>query len=325
MGAIVVLAALAVCACERDEPAGVRETSAVPANFPGSPAQRDSLYAAAKELSDGGLVRDAIATLNDAIDAGPEDARCRLLLGLCRSRDRNDVEGARRELLRAAELAPDEPEAAVLLARMALELGEMEEAGRWTARALAVDGGNLDARVLSAILDVRAGRLETALATLTALGSEFPDSIAGLTERGCLLLRLGRFDEAAIDLERAIVLDPTSMRARFNLANALHRAGHAERAAEAFQDFQLLNPVFSTSRNDLEPDAARREKLLWRVCDRFPDLWQARLLLARTQAEFRGAQVAAGTLRDAIQRFPDVAELRILLAVVTAPPGRKNP
>lgn len=80
-------------------------------------------------------------------------------------------------------------------------------------------------------------RFEEALAVLT-FGVELrPDEASLVSNRGWALYRLGRHTEALVDLDRAVILDPELVEARYHRAEARKAAGDR---AGALGDYQVL-------------------------------------------------------------------------------------
>src|SRR5690606_3263191 len=111
-------------------------------------------------------------------------------------------------------------------------------------------------------------------------------------------------------------LAPTDTPVRFNLAQALRRLDRAEEAAVAQAEFEILRPVFSLSKHDLEPDPRRRLARLRAICERFPDLGAARVERARLELSVEGPAAARATLEAARDAFPAEPEIRRTLALV---------
>lgn len=288
---------------------------APPANRPGDPERRDGLFAQAERLAAFHDDARAIRKLEKALAAGPEDARTRRLLGLLKLRRDSDVAAARVELRRAAALDPTDAEPHLLLASLALELGDADAAGRHVADALRRDPDRDRARVLEARLLAQGGEVGAARARLDELIEAGAPAEAWF-ERGKLRLRGDDPEGALADFEAALRLAPTDTRIRFNLAQALRRLGRAEEAARAQEEFELLRPVFSLAKHDQEVDPRRRLERLRTICERFPNLWSAHVERARTELAVEGTGAARRTLEAARDAFPDEPEIRELLALL---------
>lgn len=105
---------------------------------------------------------------------------------------------------KAAELEPANPTHWLGLARAHLALDQQEQARQALGKAIEADPGSVPAATLSALIDLRAGRNEAALATAIALRRREPTNVAAALLEGDIRLRLGQhaqalaaFDEAA--------------------------------------------------------------------------------------------------------------------------------
>ena len=113
----------------------------------------------------------------DAATKAPDDATVRVGLGELALVE-NDTARAQKEFTRAVELNPSLADAHLGLSRLALMTGDMDTADKESARALELDPFTL-----------KGGRLQ----------------------RGTVLLRLGKLDDAAKELEQAKKEDPRSV------------------------------------------------------------------------------------------------------------------
>lgn len=82
---------------------------------------------------------------------------------------------------------------------------------------------------------------------------------AFLAWHGAVLNRIGRFDEARAELERALLLEPSLMGARIDYAEALAAGGEGIAARELLQEVR--------ARPDIPPDAAERVQQALRLID----------------------------------------------------------
>ncbi len=113
---------------------------------------------------------------------------------------------AERELARAMELAPDDPDPRRLYAELLSVTGRHEEAITAIEKALALD----------------------------------PRSPSSQTVAGSVLLEAGRFDDAVAHLERAVALDPTYPPAYSRLAAVHEETGMFDDAVEQWQNALTL-------------------------------------------------------------------------------------
>jgi tetratricopeptide (TPR) repeat protein len=182
------------------------------------------------------------------------------------------IEEARAHLARSLELRPDSAEVQFLAARTARRAGDAgaaeahlkrsEELG-WAAAAVELEGvlqeAQRDPRPHESYLGDRLRRghpesdailealsrgyvnlfdLPKALHCLDAWLERNPDAVRALEWRGDVKDRLGRYEPAAADFQRAVDLDPENDEARTRLAKLLMRQ---RRPAEAVPHLELLH------------------------------------------------------------------------------------
>jgi tetratricopeptide (TPR) repeat protein len=235
------------------------------------PANRDVRALTARALYREGRRDEARRELEDLAAGGSDDAEVHFLLGMIAA-DTGDRAGALPRFERAAALAPDlaahqlrlaetlhllgrDPGPALERARAIAPadpwLANLEglrlmaggdaaaAAGRFAA-ALAAAPGEVDIRLnLSEALS-RAGRADEALAA--AAGGEDPRLA---NQRGTLLARAGRFDEAVHAYEAAIRADPDNRAYRENCAAACLEVDLVSRAEELLAGLSREQPSAS--------------------------------------------------------------------------------
>ncbi len=96
-----------------------------------------------------------------------------------------------------------------------------DEARALWERELARDPLNAPAHAALAELDVRAGRLDAAIAHYLTVAARHPDEPEILSNLGGLYVQFGQYDEAIARLERALARSPDLRPARYHLARAL--------------------------------------------------------------------------------------------------------
>ncbi|WP_317996376.1 tetratricopeptide repeat protein [Vulcanimicrobium alpinum] len=114
-----------------------------------------------------------------------------------------------------------------------IQRDRLDEAAAAFAEALAAAERPSDvarARNKLAIVAIRRGDRETAIAELIAAAEADPRSPAAITTLGNLLLEDGAIDEAIIHYEYAIMVDVDYAPAYHNFGVALHRSGRKREA-----------------------------------------------------------------------------------------------
>jgi len=138
-------------------------------------------------------------------------------------------------LARADSLAPRLPAVAIGRAHFRYDRGEWAAVIAETDRALALDEGAFDARLLRASALIRLGRMDEAARDLERLLRARPDHPAALMLEGQRLLTAGRFAEAVTPLATAARATPRDTSVWFALAYA-HAETHDLR--DARQDLE---------------------------------------------------------------------------------------
>jgi protein O-GlcNAc transferase len=212
--------------------------------------------------------------LERSVALAPANAQAWKLLGLV-STSAGDSEGAVTALRKACDMAPRDEEACYYLARNLHALGHYEaarpafekalrasppplrarvhravalnfaamgaaaEAEQHFVKSIQLAGGtpleSEDARVDYGAFLFRQGRTEEALRPLQQAAQDTPYTRAFL-ELGRVLLHLGKLDEAAARLEKAVALDPANANARLLLGRTYLQMG---RLAEGEREMRL--------------------------------------------------------------------------------------
>jgi tetratricopeptide (TPR) repeat protein len=153
-----------------------------------------------------------------------------------------NYDGALIEYKKAVEAAPKQPGAHYKLGDLYWSLSEWDEATREFEAELANDPGNCMAQwKLGDILLQQSLRPEEALADIDKSLAMCPNLVEARSDRGRLLVRLHRNEEAIPELQAAIqanAKDPTS---HFALAQAYRALGRTQEAQREMQLFSKLD------------------------------------------------------------------------------------
>jgi tetratricopeptide (TPR) repeat protein len=137
----------------------------------------------------------------------------------------------RKDLDAALALSPEDGWVANLAAQVALNRGDLEEAGGYLEKALRFLGDVPAIRVNRGVLYYLRGSLDEALKTLTAAPAEDPEGI--MTNcAGNLLVREGRYDEADEYYVKALSIAPDNIEYLCNRASCLIELGRYGEADE---------------------------------------------------------------------------------------------
>lgn len=203
------------------------------------PRSRLAAALAVAALVTAGLCRPALATPAD-------EAPFRFALGRLLAEE-GATSDARRELVRAIELDPDDPYLRVELANLQASLGAWEQAAREVARARELAPDNHD--VLRAfgqvhLYQVRENPQALALAreAFERLRELAPADLESLGALGRIYLSQQRFDDAAAVFRQILGFWPSHPVASSALIDALMRGGRTEEAEAALREFLRRDP-----------------------------------------------------------------------------------
>lgn len=148
-----------------------------------------------------------------------------------------DYEQATHDLLAAVDRAPARPDIRLDCAECLFSIDELEEAEAQTRAVLELDdvSGEVhdEARLLLAQLRLADDDPEEALEVLDAVDPSRKEHAAFLSTRGTVLVADERFDEAIVDLKKALESEPTDPDLHYQLALALEQAGDITTSRES--------------------------------------------------------------------------------------------
>ena len=153
---------------------------------------------------------DELSAVLDATDTALDLVRGDAL------RESGELEPALEAYGTAIAKDPDDPRAYVGRAQTRLALGEPELAIGDYRRALELEDDPTTRLMLASTL-AQSGQADAALVAFTAGIEADPDAALGYLGRGALFQRLERYEEARVDLERGLALDPNRPAAHSNL------------------------------------------------------------------------------------------------------------
>lgn len=154
---------------------------------------------------------DAKTQLEGAVQVAPNSGEARLALGTLLV-ERQQFSAALSQLTATIALAPEEAQAHLMLGITLAESnfpdGAIAELGKALTLGIEDVASQADAHELLGVLHGLAGREQEALGHHEAALERAPDLVLAHVNRGAMLIALGRYDEAAEPLERAVELDP---------------------------------------------------------------------------------------------------------------------
>ena len=188
----------------------------------------------------------AVAVLAALSGCGPDDGEAEFRAGKA-AFDAGDRVKAGKLFAKCVELAPDNVDALVYLARIKLAIGELPEAGAWIGKAEAIAPGDVDVRLLSAqiawhLKDYdKAASLYKAIAEDASLDASLRAD--GWTGLGIVEMTRGEAHLARVDFLRAIRTDGNNAAARYHPGLVYREApfGYLEAARDQFDIFVRLD------------------------------------------------------------------------------------
>ena len=203
-----------------------------------------------------GKLRDAI----DLFQAEKElEATSKLYLEVGQAYAKlGEPDSARMAYEQAIALDSTNATAFMWLGQLYEELGELDEALKYSREGLRQRPDNLDYRYIIGSLLFRTEQIEEAADYLQPVAEERPSHHGAQYNMGQVLMRLGREDEAQAyfaradsaqqlqqqvnDAEKAINLEPEKLENWTNLGQLLRKAGHLDKAVEAYKVAISLDP-----------------------------------------------------------------------------------
>ncbi len=178
---------------------------------------------------------EAEALFRAELERNPENAEAALLLAQVRQQ-LGDLDDALTFAREAERLEPFNPN--IFHARGVVHLNrqESEEAARAFQQALDINPNHVPARNALAFLELAAGRFEAAEHAADQVLSEEPENAQALTYKGTAVLERGKPEEAIVYLQEALRLQPEALTAQAQLGRAFLAAGNAAFAAQCFEN-----------------------------------------------------------------------------------------
>jgi tetratricopeptide (TPR) repeat protein len=299
-----------------------------------SPADERTHLALAGVLFEQGRFPDAARALRDTLAAIPGSGRAHYTLGLV-YQHQGDYPAAARELEQAAALKPLLGLNSIYQTLGALRRAQQDYDGaiRAFSARIAVVPNDPQAHQELGDMYFRQSRHPEALAEFMVASVLDPAQPHPFVAIGQIELREGRFDAAVGAATRAVSLAPPDKEARYVLATALLRLGRTEEGARELETFQRLQADATAAKSrEFELGALRRDAtvsttagdhekavtLLRRVLELDPGTAAAHLDLGVALLEAGHAQDAIEPLTAAIERHGPIDAHRHLAEAYAA-------
>ena len=262
----------------------------------------------------GDRLTDAEREMTDAHALAPSDVRVNVTLAMSYQAVKRSAEAE--PYLRAATASGKDPRLTLMLADYytARDRGA-EAAGLLTPLAKDRRVGALASMRLAGIAQA-AGRSAEALEIIDGALTADPENSRTLAAKSDLMLRQQKVDEAVSIAAAAVATNPTSAEAQFVHGRALGAKGSFARAEEAFNEVLRINPRAAAARVELARLHVRQGAddavvVAAAATKADPASLDARLTLARAQAQRRNYAEAEAMLRQLATAAPTVAATRI--------------
>ena len=178
---------------------------------------------------------EAEAALRGELEANPENAEAALMLAQVRQQ-LGDLDEALQWMQEAERLEPFNPNIFHALGVVHIARKELEDAGRAFQQALDINPSHASSHNGLAFIELAQGRFEAAEHAVDQVLSDEPENAQALTYKGIAVLERGAPEEAMVYLQEALRLEPEALTAQAQLGRAFLAAGNAAFAAQCFEN-----------------------------------------------------------------------------------------
>lgn len=151
-------------------------------------------------------------------------------------------ESAQIAYIEALRLNPKNPGILMLLARMAVNRNDLNQARNYVQQAIQIKNNYLDAYFLLSQIEVASNNIREAIQSVTAASIIDPTNPAIMFQLGLLKYNVRDFDGAIDALEKAITMTPDYANAKFFLGLSYEATKQTEKAIKQFEDLSVSNP-----------------------------------------------------------------------------------
>jgi len=176
-----------------------------------SPNDNDARGLAATFLLDKGDIAKALSELQAVVTRAPENPVAHFNLGRAHLA-RGEWEQARQQFMKAIELRSDYVGARLALAQLQVSRNEFEGAFKSAEGVLAIDKGNINARLIESAALMGQKKFAESRVLLDSMLKNSPNSPDVLFQLGVVNLAENRFKDASEAFRRAYQLNPTNSR-----------------------------------------------------------------------------------------------------------------
>jgi tetratricopeptide (TPR) repeat protein len=243
----------------------------------------------------------------------------------------DDFDKAERQVRKALDLNPNNPQAHYTLARTLEGKRMLDQAASHLSEAVRLDPNYADARYNLAAAMLRAGKPDEAIRHLTMIVQREPDHAQAQQSLGAILLTKGILEDAESHLSEAVRLDPNDADAHYNLAQAMLRQRKLDAAIQHLLEAVRLKPDDPDAHYQLGLALARQGKTdetirHWSQAVQLrPDFVEARSNLGVALARQGKFNEAAEHWLHVVRLDPNNAEVHYMLATALASLGKLEP
>lgn len=229
----------------------------------------------------------------------------------------NEVDKAAEAYAAAVKLQPENGNALIGMARVALNHNDHEAADKFADEAVAKDAKNANAWMFKGALLRTEGKTADALAAFDQALQVKPDHRTAHIEKAMLEVGLGKFDTAKADLDAARKLTPNSLQLAYTQALLDFTQGQTAAAQESIQKVLKVAPehlpsILLAGAIEVKLNAFEQaERHLRKYLEANPDNTYARKLLAQTQLQSAPSDAVA-TLAPVLKNAPEDPQLLAL-------------
>jgi tetratricopeptide (TPR) repeat protein len=258
-----------------------------------------------------GDARAAYQMLKKAIELNPQhlEAKSRLARLIAEKGNNEKLSEAENTAKAILALAPDNVENLYTLGILEFRLGNRGDAEQYLDQALAKVPSSFGSSVLLAKVKMSGNDLQGAEKVLKDAVQRSPKSVDAWVALGNFYAVIGRFPDAFQAFETALGIKPQYPLALISLAEAQHRSGQKEKAAETLRQLSTLpDPQYESLYGSYLFQAGNREVALRefeRLARKNPKDREARTRLVETYLALGRTSDAEGIINGAVKRNPN--------------------
>jgi tetratricopeptide (TPR) repeat protein len=248
-----------------------------------------------------------VSLWGDTVAKRPDNPRARYNFGVALAQAGRSSE-AEAQFLRVIALQPNHAFAHFELGKAAMLAGRWSEAATRFGAALQADPHFVDARVNQGHVLARLGKVDEAIAHYRAALAAQP-AVDIQVSLAALLVQIGRLEEAAPLLQRAVIDAPDLPEAHYQWARLRERAGDLAAAENALRTALRLRPDFGAAALTLGNLLGRRGRYAEAI-DQFRTALAAEPANTQARNNLANCFLALGRFAEAIAEYERILQTR---------------